>query len=284
MADYLRAPIAKIHIGERLRPIDQAYVEVIAASLSQRGQISPIMIRKTPARAKGATPYTLVAGGYRITAAAMLGWTEIDAIVVEADGLEAQLLEISENLYRNELNPLDRAIFVMKYRELWEEKHGKITPGGDQKAKGHDAHLIFAPGRALAKQVQERLGIGEDTYKRATRIGQNLHPTLRQAVRGTEAEHDQSKLLKLAKLPADDQIKVAAALKENPDITPVLQWLKGPPAAPAAVDQTKILKKLTEAWDDADEDTRSQFLERIGLADPSGEMAALMTSIRSEAA
>ncbi|CAD7055274.1 transcriptional regulator [Pseudorhizobium halotolerans] len=284
MADFLRTPIAKIHIGERLRPIDQAYVEVIAASMSQRGQISPIMIRKTPAKGKGATPYTLVAGGYRITAATLLGWTEIDAIVVEADGLEAQLLEISENLYRNELNPLDRAIFVMKYRELWEEQHGKITAGGDQKSKPHDADLIFAPGREVAKQVQERLGISSDKYERAVRIGRNMHPTLRQALRGTEAEHDQSKLLKLAKLPADEQVKVAAALKENPDIKPVLQWLKGPVAAPAAADQAKILKTLTEAWEDADEDTRSQFLEHIGLADPSGEMAALMTSIRSEAA
>ena len=262
MADFIRATIADIHIGERLRPIDPAYVEAIASSMSERGQISPIMIRKTPAKNKGATPFTLVAGGYRTSAAKLLGWTEIDAIIVSADAIEAQLLEISENLYRNELNPLDRSIFVMKYRELWEEKHGKITPGGDRKSKGHDAPLIFAPGRELAKAVQERFGFGVDTYKRATRIGQNLHPTLRQAVRGTSAETDQATLLKFAKLSADDQLKVAAALRESADVKAVKSWLKGP--AGALDEQAEIFAKMTALWDKADSATQRRFLDHVG--------------------
>ncbi|CZT33021.1 ParB N-terminal domain-containing protein [Rhizobium sp. 9140] len=268
MAEFIRAPLSDIHIGERLRPIDPAYVEMIAASLTERGQISPIMIRRTPAKNKGATPFTLVAGGYRTSAAKLLGWTEIDAIIVEADAQEAQLLEISENLYRNELNPLDRAIFVMTYRELWEEQHGKVGRGGNtfvseaKESKGHDAPLVFAAGRELSKQVQERLGIGQDTYKRATRIGQNLHPTLRQAVRGTEAETDQSALLKLAKLSADDQLKVAAALKESPDLKPVLQWLKGPKAE--ADPQQGIFDKMAALWSKADEETQRRFLDHVG--------------------
>ena len=263
MAEFTRASLSDIHIGDRLRPIDPAYVEMIAASLTERGQISPIMIRRTPAKNKGATPFTLVAGGYRTTAAKLLGWTEIDAIIVEADVLEAQLLEISENLYRNELNPLDRAIFVMKYRELWEDQHGKINPNGGRPAKqGHDAPVIFAAGRELARSVQERLGIGEDTYKRATRIGQNLHPVLRHAVRGTDAEGDQSMLLKLAKLSADDQLRVASALRESPDIKPVLQMLKGPKAE---VDpQQAIFDKMAALWSKADAETQRRFLDHIG--------------------
>jgi ParB family transcriptional regulator, chromosome partitioning protein len=262
MARFIRAPLADIHIGERLRPIDPGYAEAIAASMEQHGQI---MVRETPAKNKGATPLTLVAGGYRTTAARLLGWTEIDAIVVAADQAEAQLLEISENLYRNELNPLDRAIFVMKYRELWEEKHGKITPGGDHKSKGHDAPLVFCPGRELSKQVQDRLGIGADTYKRANRIGQNLHPILRQAVRGTDAENEQSTLLKLAKLSADDQVKVAAALKENSDLKPVLSWLRGPKVA---VDpQDEIYRKVLALLAKADADTLRRVVEHIGERD-----------------
>ncbi|MEA3533690.1 ParB N-terminal domain-containing protein [Rhizobium sp. CC-YZS058] len=263
MADFIRASLTDIHIGDRLRPIDPAYVEAIAASFTERGQISPIMIRRTPAKNKGATPFTLVAGSYRTSAAKLLGWTEIDAIIVEADALEAQLLEISENLFRNELNPLDRAIFVMKYRELWEEQHGKINPnGGRPQKQGHDVPVFSAAGRQLAKEVQERLGFGEGAYKRATRIGQNLHPTLRQAVRGTEAETDQSKLLKLAKLPADDQLKVAAALKESSDLKPVLNWLKGPKVE---VDpQQAIFDKMASLWAKADEATQRRFLDHIG--------------------
>ena len=281
MAEFIRAAISSIHVGERLRPIDMDYAEAIAASMSELGQISPIMIRKTPAK-KG-TPYTLVAGGYRTTAATLLGWTEIDAIVVKADAVEAQLLEISENLYRNELNPLDRAIFVMKYRELWEEKHGKITRGGDQKSKPQNAGLVFSAGRELSKLVQERLGISQDKYERAVSIGTKLDPVLKQAVRGTTAENDQSQLLTLAKLPREDQIAVAAALKHTPDVKKVLAFTK-PPAlvtTPPAPSQSIILTKLIAAWDEASEETRDSFLEHIGM---SNTPDALMAAIREEAA
>ena len=283
MAEFVRATIADIHIGERLRPIDMDYAEAIAASMSERGQISPIMIRRTPAK-KG-TPFTLVAGGYRTTAATLLGWTEIDAIVVKADAVEAQLLEISENLFRNELTPLDRAIFVMKYRELWEEKHGKIERGGDQGAKCNDCTLVFSPGKELSERVQERLGFGRRTYFNVTSIGKNLDPALRQAVRGTTAETDQSQLMKLAKLPREEQVKVAAALKHERDVKKVLAFAK-PTARPApalvvAPSQSVILTKLIAAWDEASDETRESFLEHIGMSsmpDP------LMVAIREEAA
>ncbi len=281
MAEFIRVAVSSIHIGERLRPIDMDYAEAIAASMSELGQISPIMIRKTPAK-KG-TPYTLVAGGYRTTAATLLGWTEIDAIVVKADAVEAQLLEISENLYRNELNPLDRAIFVMKYRELWEEKHGKITRGGDQKSKPQNAGLVFSAGRELSKLVQERLGISQDKYERAVSIGTKLDPVLKQAVRGTTAENDQSQLLTLAKLSREDQIAVAGALKHTPDVKKVLAFTK-PPAlvtTPPAPSQSIILTKLIAAWDEASEETRDSFLEHIGM---SNTPDALMAAIREEAA
>lgn len=268
MAKYIRAKLAEIHIGDRLRPIDPAYVEAIAASMAQHGQINPITIRSTPSKNKGATPYTLVAGGYRTSAAELLGWTEIDAIVVEANAVEGQLLEISENLYRNELNPLDRAIFVMKFRELWEEKHGKIDRTqnlkiGTRFPKDHDDPSgVFAPGRELSQQVQDRLGFSAASFKRVNRIGQNLHPTLRQAVRGTEVETDQSKLLKLAKLPADDQVKVAAALREKADLKTVLGWLKGPkkPVDP----QEEIFNKIALLLTKADDATLRRVLDHIG--------------------
>ncbi len=281
MAEFIRVAVTSIHIGERLRPIDMDYAEAIAASMSEHGQISPIMIRKTPAK-KG-TPYTLVAGGYRTTAATLLGWTEIDAIVVKADAVEAQLLEISENLYRNELNPLDRAIFVMKYRELWEEKHGKITRGGDQKSKPQNAGLVFSAGRELSKLVQERLGISQDKYERAVSIGTKIDPVLKQAVRGTTAENDQSQLLTLAKLSREDQIAVAAALKHTPDVKKVLAFTK-PPAlvtTPPAPSQSIILTKLIAAWDEASDETRDSFLEHIGMSNTPN---ALMAAIREEAA
>lgn len=280
MAELIRLKLKDLYRGDRLRPVDMGIAAAIGASFEERGQISPITVRRTPAKGKGATPYSLIVGGHRCAGADIIGWEELDALVVEADGPEAQMMEIAENLYRNELNALDRAIFVMKYRELWEAQHGKIERGRYADEKGHDAPFEFAPGRQLSKEVQERLGFGPDTYKRATRIGQNLHPTLRAAVRGTDAETDQSKLLKLAKLSADDQLRVAASLKEKPDLKLALSWLK--PEKPKADPQAELLKKLLAAWEGANEDTRRDFLIQIGV-EQDGALSDLMADIKREA-
>lgn len=281
MAELIRLNLSDLYRGDRLRPVDMDVAAAIGASFEERGQISPITVRRTPAKNKGATPYTLITGGHRCAAADIIGWTELDALVVQADGAEAQMMEIAENIFRNELNALDRAIFVLKYRELWEEAHGKIERGGDRKSKGHDAPLVFVSGRELSKQVQERLGFGHDTYKRATRIGQNLHPVLRTALRGTGAETDQSMLLKLAKLPADDQLRVAASLKEKPDLKLALSWLK--PEKPVLDRQAELLKKLVAAWDSASEQTRNEFLVHIGV-EPDAALGDLLDEIKQEAA
>lgn len=262
MAEFIRASISDIHVGDRILPIEEELAEVIAASMAERGQISPITIRRTPAKNKGATPFTLVAGARRMRAATILGWTEIDAMVVSADQVEAQLIEISENLYRNELSALDRAIFVAKFRELWEEHHGKVQRGGDRKSKRHDDGLIFAGGRELSKRVQDRFGFGQSTYERTTRIAMNLHPALRAALRGTAGEDDQSLLLKLAKKGPSEQATIAVALQAEPDIKKVMSSLKG--EQPKADPQEAAFGKLVAGWKAANEDTRRRFLAHVG--------------------
>lgn len=287
MAELIRLNLSDLYRGDRLRPVDMDVAAAIGASFEERGQISPITVRRTPAKNKGATPYTLITGGHRCAAADIIGWAELDALVVQADGAEAQMMEIAENIFRNELNALDRAVFVLRYRELWEETHGKIDRTKNLKIgqllpKGTECPSeIFAPGRELSKQVQERLGFGETTYKKVTRIGQNLHPVLRTALRGTGAETDQSMLLKLAKLPADDQLRVAASLKEKPDLKLALSWLK--PEKPVLDRQAELLKKLVAAWDSASEQTRNEFLVHIGV-EPDAALGDLLDEIKQEAA
>ncbi len=266
MATFKTIPLKDIFIGERARPVDEEHAVAIAASMTDRGLINPITVRSTPAANGGKTPYTLVAGGHRHRAAELNGWEEIDVIVVSADAVEAQMMEISENLFRNELTALDRAIFVMKFREIHEEKFGKIQQGGDQKSNRNDCGLIFTPGRQLSERVQERFGFGQRTYEYVTRIGKKLHPALRQAVRGTDAENDQKALLKLAALSDTEQAGIAAALKFEPDLKKVLDMDK--PAKPQPAFQldadTIALIALKRDWAKASEDVRALFLQHIG--------------------
>lgn len=261
MVSFKSIQLSAIAIGERARPIDEDHAAAIAASMIDRGLINPITVRPTPAAKSGKTPYTLVAGGHRLRAAQLNGWEEIDTIIVSVDVAEAQLMELSENLYRNDLSPLDRALFVLKFREIYEEKHGKIQQGGDRKSKGHDGPLIFAPGRELAERVCERLGFSARTFKRVTAIGQKLHPALRIAVRGTPAEDDQGMLLKLAKMPADDQFKLAAALREGADLKEALGWMK--PAKAVSDPQEEIFRKIAGLLEQADTATLRRIVDHI---------------------
>lgn len=68
--------------------------------------------------------FQIVAGHHRVAAARALGWTEIDAIVVQAEGhLEAELIEIDENLVRSELSVAQRAHYTARRKEIWEALH-----------------------------------------------------------------------------------------------------------------------------------------------------------------
>nr|WP_298095840.1 ParB N-terminal domain-containing protein [uncultured Shinella sp.] len=268
MASFKSLPVSSIFVGERARPVDEEVAVAIAASMADRGLINPITVRATPAANGGSTPWTLIAGGHRLFAAKLNNWDEIDAIVVSADAAEAQLIEISENLYRNELTALDRGIFVAKFRELYEDKFGKIDRTrnlkvGDKSPKSNDWTSVFAPGRELSERVQDRFGFGRSTYFNVTKIGQGLHPALRQALRGTDAENDQKLLLKIASMPEAKQAGLAAGLKIEPDVRKVLDADK--PAAPPVDVQGALLKKLTSAWDEADEQTRYEFLVHAGI-------------------
>ena len=262
MAELIRAKISEINVGQRARPVDEDHAQAIAASMAERGLINPITLRRTPNANNGLTPLTLVAGGHRLRGGQINKWDEIDALVVGADAIEAQLLELSENLYRNELSALDRAIFVLKYRELWEEKHGKInSKGGRPKKQDHD-DPVFCGGRDLSEQVQERLGFGPATYKRVTRIGQNLHPELRAALRGTGGDDDQSLLLKLAKKGPSEQAAIAATLRETRSLKETMTWLKGD--KPETDPQEDIFQKVAALLEKADDATLLRLLNHIG--------------------
>ncbi|MEH3093346.1 MAG: ParB N-terminal domain-containing protein [Agrobacterium cavarae] len=258
MASFKTISLASIHVGERARPVDEEHALAIAASMAERGLINPITVRATPATNKGKTPYTLVAGGHRHRGAELNQWSEIDALVVEADAAEAQLIELSENLFRNELSALDRGLFVVKFREIFEEKHGKInSDGGRPKKQCNDCTDIFAPGKELSERVQERLGFGRRTYFNVTKIGLKLHPSLRQALRGTDAADDQKLLLKLAGMPDSEQAAVAGAMKVEPNVYTALALMK--PELPKVDPDKAALSRLISAWDNASPEVRAQF-------------------------
>ncbi len=280
MAEFKRILISDVVIPERLRAVEEEHALAIAQSIVEHGLINPITVRSTPA-AKGGK-YTLVAGAHRIRAEQINEETEIDAMIVEGDKAEAQLIEITENLFRNELSVLDRAVFVQSYRHIWEMKHGKVEPG----RPGNSANLALlmeeeAETGGFSMHVADRMGLSRRAYFRLNKIAQNLHPEVRTAIRGTAVADNQSALLKIAKMEPQKQRQAAIAFRAEPDLKKALALVEPPPQlSKAQIGQATLLSRLVTAWEDASEETRNQFLEHIGLGDGSDQ---LMADIRGEA-
>ncbi|SIQ24680.1 chromosome partitioning protein, ParB family [Rhizobium sp. RU35A] len=261
MAEFKRISIDQIAVPERLRTVEEEHALAIAQSIVEHGLLNPITVRATPAAGKGATPFTLVAGAHRLRAVKINEDSEIDAIVITADKEEAQLVEIVENIFRNELSVMDRAIFVQSYRDIWEAKFGKVEPG----RPGNRANLsqLFAEEAekgSFSVHVADRMGLSKRSVERLNKIAQNLTPKLREKLRGTPAADNQSVLLDLSKRGPTEQAKIAAGLDEA-DLPKVLSALAPPKPKPTSLDKQDAAKaELMSGWQKADDTTRSLFI------------------------
>ncbi len=262
MAELKTIRIDQIAIPKRLRAVEEEHALAIAQSIVEHGLINPITVRATPAAKKGS--YTLIAGAHRLRAFEINDEVEIDVIVLEADKDEAQLVEITENLFRNELSVIDRAVFIQGYREAWERKHGKVEPG----RPGNSANLALlfeeeAESGGFSAHVAERMGLSRRAFFRLNRIAQSLHPEVRAAVRGTPAADNQSVLLKIAKMEPVKQRQTATAFRSTGDMGKALAAVEDAQPKPeiSDADRQKVARaELDRAWDKADAITRQLFM------------------------
>jgi len=263
MAEFKTLPLAKICISARLREMNDDLARVISGSIAEYGLMNPITVRATPRARAGS--YTLIAGLHRLRATELLALDTIDCFVLKADQRNAQLLEIAENLHRNELSVIDRAVAVLKYRELWEERHGRITAGRPSADKsGQDVPITHT----FSKYTAIRLGLHPKTIKRLSQIALHLHADLRSAVKDTEIADNQSALLKLARLEPVKQKQAAAAFAREADLAKVLAAIDDRPKPTRPDLQAKAFADLINAWQRASTRTRQRFLDYIAEADP----------------
>lgn len=270
MAQIKSIPIADIAVPARLRAVSEDYALAIQTSIVQHGLLNPITVRHTPA-AKG-PKYQLVAGAHRRRAMELLEEPEIECIVVEADKLDAVLIEIEENLFRNDLSKLDRTVTVAAYREIWEEKHGEIRRGGDQRA--NFALCPDSPLDLIGQEASqgysvwcaERLGLSIRAVKYATQIAKNLPADLRARLRGTTAEDNQSILLRFAGLPPEKRAKAAQAIDlSQGDIAAALELLEG--QKPKQDEGQVLVTRFVDTFGRAPAKSKRDMLAAIGIPD-----------------
>ncbi len=259
----LPTPLDMIVIEDRLRTVDEAAVDHMAESMRNLGQLYPIQIRTIePGR------FRLIAGAHRVAAAEKLGWTHIEAFLVDdLEEEEVALLEIDENLFRAELKSLDRCRFLARRKEIYERLHPETR---------HGAHLMSPRWRhsrnGASASTERALSFVEDTtastpwssrtIQRSTRIGERLSPDLQAALAETPIARRTVDLERIADMKPDKQQDVLQRLQTAKQPPSSLSALMADPYRPPSPRKTN-LDRLTALWSETSASHRRQFLEYL---------------------
>ena len=169
---------------------DRDKVDELAESIKNVGLINPITVREQPGRHDH---YEIVCGERRARAYELLGYTEIPAFIRVLTDEEALTIQITENLDREDISPIDEAVQfaqLMKSRDI-EWLASKINRGvkyiSDRlklndlidEAKGYVRRGVIPLGHGImiskllpadqAKCVKECISRGDDSVISYTR-------------------------------------------------------------------------------------------------------------------
>jgi len=184
------------------RAVDAAAVKLLAESMGAVGLLNAITVTKH-VRNEGPSKidtYWIVAGKHRVQAARDLGWTEIDAVIVDMDAVHAELCEIDENLIRSELTDSQRATAHAR-REAIMVSLGLVNSKPGPKA-GDSAKSALTPSYATTAAAE--LGVSRRTIENDLRRGKKITPDVLAEISGTSL--DKGVVLdELAATPREDQ-------------------------------------------------------------------------------
>ena len=135
------------------RDFKEEELKELAESLKNSGLVQPPTVRKN-----AAGRYELISGERRLRAAQLAGWKKIRVTLVEADDLTAAAMTTSENLQREDLNPIEEAV---SYKTLQDKFHLTQADVAEKVGKGrttvaNSVRLLELPDE-VKELVQSRL-------------------------------------------------------------------------------------------------------------------------------
>ena len=257
---------ARIDVVNRLRAVDDDYVAMLAQSIGERGLDAPI--RVTLADAAGR--HRLIAGAHRLAAVRLLGLETIPAIPFDGSELQAQLLEVEENLMRRELSEMDRATFLAHHKALWLALYPEAKRGGDRRrAKSRDETLIAHPlSERFSDVAAKKLGISRATVFRAIRRYEALPVAVRERIATTWIADNGAALDDLIgraqPLTAAEQHAVLDLLLDpESKVRSVNEALRQVRRLPLPDTSVAAAKRLDAAWKAAPARVQREFIERV---------------------
>jgi ParB family chromosome partitioning protein len=168
--------VADIICRDRLRPVSEAGVAALIASIGELGVIKDAV----HVRRKKDGTFHLMAGAHRLEAARRLGMATMPVKAWTCTDDWARLVEIDDNLAGAELTALDTALFLARRKEVYERLHPETLRGvAGARARWSDASELGS----FASTTAEKLGITERQVQKIVAAGERLQPPDVQALR-----------------------------------------------------------------------------------------------------
>ena len=219
----MQMKISEIKINPGRRDTQQRNVEELARSIAAVGLMNPITVTQDN---------TLIAGLHRLEAVKLLGWTEIECVVSEADGLQAELAEIDENFVRAGLSHRELGDLLLRRKELYEAIHPETRQGQRNGQTAKNANFSLLETKSFAQDTADKLGVSKRTVEQLVQTAANLTPEAKKTIRDAGDKITKGAALKISRLPPDQQEEAAAVLtiappaKKKPDTADLESLLK----------------------------------------------------------
>jgi ParB/RepB/Spo0J family partition protein len=123
-SELVMMPLSLIETRAQVRTeFDDASLTELAQDIAVRGVLQPILLRPNP----GGANYLVIAGERRLRAARLAQLEAVPAIIGEVDDDTASLMQIAENIQREDLSLGDEAAAVRRLYELCGNSLGAVA-------------------------------------------------------------------------------------------------------------------------------------------------------------
>jgi len=206
----MKIAISEIKVNPGRREADLTGISELAQSISEVGLLNPITVDPDQ---------TLIAGLHRLEAAKQLGWTEIECTVCGLEGLQAELVEIDENVVRTALSTIEYGELLERRREIYESlypetKAGLSQAAGMNRAIGKNvSDKMSLTTKSFAQDTAGKLGVSVRTVERTMQTMKGLTQETRDVFRNfPNYKLSQSNAAKLSRLEPAKQKNAAILL------------------------------------------------------------------------